>query len=80
MAFKFWLLIGNKDLYINVQLKISILCYLLILPFSILAVNNAENSKLTFIIFFFLGHGKSREIVKSGNDGNAKKSKKKSQK
>jgi hypothetical protein len=47
--------------------------YPLISPFSTLTVNNEENSKLRFIIIFFFSHGKSRGIVKSGNEGNAKK-------
>lgn len=58
-------------------LKIQILCYSLILSFSILVINNEENSKLTFIIIFFFAQSKNTELVKSGNEGNLKNCKKK---
>ena len=61
-------------------LKIQILCYSLILSFSILVVNNEENSKLTFIIFFFFAQSKNTGLVKSGNEGNLKNCKKKMKK
>lgn len=60
-------------------LKIQILCYSLILSFSILVVNNEENSKLTFIIFFFFAQSKNTGLVKSGNEGNLKNCKKKNE-